>query len=178
MQQKPDESVDSDRPGAVRFPCIEGCCPVRTIIPRFRKQSYSLAEYVSALAADQTGLSKSDGARIALLIGEGEIYLPIQTALPCGMIVAELLTNAFKHAFLGDRTGTVAIGFARDGDTISISVSDDGPGMPEGFDPQDTDSFGWQLIVNLAAQIGGSVHVSGPGTRVTLTIPQAQGSMP
>lgn len=134
----------------------------------------NLAEYIGALAADQAALSGADYSRIALVIGEGEIYLPIETALPCGMIVSELLTNAFKHAFAGDRAGTVAIDFARNSDTISISIADNGPGMPDGFDPRDTDTFGWQLIVNLIEQIGGSIQVSGPGTRVTFTFPEGR----
>jgi two-component sensor histidine kinase len=94
------------------------------------------------------------------------------------MVLCELLTNAFKHAFSGGNSGSVCVSaHARDG-AVLVEVVDDGRGMPDGFDPRRSGSFGWQLIRMLATQLDGSVELipSAPGTGVRLRF--VDGSLP
>jgi PAS domain S-box-containing protein len=129
--------------------------------------------YLQSLAGE---LQRSHGARSArrvqMRVAADEITLPIESALPCGMIVCELLTNIFKYAFPGNRTGTAQIRLTTADGQVRLIVSDDGVGLPPGFDPQQSTSFGWQLIQNLTAQLGGTLHVASlNGTTVSIGFP-------
>ncbi len=122
-------------------------------------------DYLQALIA---GLVKSMLAesRVRVVTEIGDVGLDIHTAIPCGLLVSELVSNAFKHAFPGGRAGEVAIRLARlpDG-KLSLSVADDGVGLPAGFDANRTASLGMQLVVLLCEQLGGTLEIRrGRGT--------------
>ena len=98
--------------------------------------------------------------RIRLSFHVSEVRLPIDEAIPCGLIVNELTSNALKHAFPDGRAGEIAIAFAHDSDNhATLTVSDDGVGMPEGFDYERSETLGIQLVYLLAGQIRGTVAV-------------------
>ena len=93
-----------------------------------------------------------------------------QKAIPCGLIVNELVVNAFKHAFPDRAAGTVRVLAALEGRQAVLQVGDDGVGLPVGFDPASVRSMGYQLIYMLAQQVGARVDVlSGPGTCLRFT---------
>jgi len=76
---------------------------------------------------------------------------------PLGIIVNELLTNAFKYAFPNERAGIISVSLVRQSDgSALLCVSDNGVGTPEGFDPSRSSGFGFLLVRSLAEQIGGS----------------------
>jgi two-component sensor histidine kinase len=86
--------------------------------------------------------------------------------------VCELLTNIFKYAFPGERSGSAHIWLAADDGHIRLTVSDDGVGLPRNFDPQHSPTFGWQLVHNLAKQLGATVSVGREGgTQVSISFP-------
>lgn len=96
--------------------------------------------------------------------------LCIEAAVPCGLIVNELVSNAFKHAFPGGRGGRVDVALECDADgAMRISVSDDGVGLPPDFSIAHQKSMGWQLIVNLIDQIDGEILMV-PGGRTVFTL--------
>lgn len=96
--------------------------------------------------------------------------LCIEAAVPCGLIVNELVSNALKHAFPGDRGGRVDVALECDADgAMRISVSDDGVGLPPDFSIAHQKSMGWQLIVNLIDQIDGEILMV-PGGRTVFTL--------
>ena len=96
--------------------------------------------------------------QIQLLINAAEVSLPINAAIPCGLIVNELISNALKHAFPGGRHGQVKIDVARElDDDIVLSVSDDGVGIPADLDLANATTLGLQLITLLAEQLGGAM---------------------
>ncbi|MBL8399055.1 MAG: response regulator [Candidatus Accumulibacter sp.] len=103
------------------------------------------------------------------------IVLGLETAIPCGLIVNELVTNAFKHAFPDGRKGKVVVELSENDDKrICLTISDNGVGLPAGFSPQRGKTLGWQLMAGLVNQIEGDLQVlPGPGTRIELTF-QAQ----
>ena len=97
---------------------------------------------------------------------------PRLRAIPCGLLVTELVTNAFKHAFPAGRTGEVRIELHAVDDELELVVADDGVGLPEGFDLANVKSLGLQLVPLLADQLGGRFTVGGgPGARFSLRFP-------
>jgi PAS domain S-box-containing protein len=132
-----------------------------------------LADYLRSLV-DCLQLSfRNRDVRIDVRVDSDAIELPVELALPSGMIVCELLTNVVKYAFPGAPGGAATVAARRTGDQVGLSVADDGVGLPPGFDPEQQETFGWQLVRSLVVQLDGRLEVAGgpPGTRVTISFP-------
>ena len=130
--------------------------------------------YIRALARDlqRSYLTSNVGVRVAA----DTLELPVESAVPCGMILCELLTNVFKYAFPDGRSGTAEVKIIAVDGHMQLSVSDDGIGLPGDFDPEQSSSFGWQLIRNLTAQLGGAAKVDRQcGTHVAISFPRHSG---
>ncbi len=103
------------------------------------------------------GLSSCD---IALNLETDNVSLDLNKAIPCGLLINELISNAFKHAFSGRQHGKIHIQFHTTvDDYFQLTVSDDGIGLSEDFDIRQTLSTGMQLIVRLSEQLDGTVQV-------------------
>jgi PAS domain S-box-containing protein len=102
----------------------------------------------------------ADPDRIVLAINAVEVRLPLSVAIPCGLMVNELISNALKHAFPGGRHGEIRIDLstASDGQVI-LSVEDDGVGIPDNLDLDQTATLGLQLVMLLTDQVGGKMVV-------------------
>jgi two-component sensor histidine kinase len=115
-----------------------------------------------------------DADRIKLVVEADAITLPIDTAIPCGLAVNELVSNALKHAFPGQAQGqiTTSLQMTRDGTAVAVTVADDGIGLPESLDVSTTPTLGLQLVSLLVDQLNGSLSMrrSRP-TRFLLTFP-------
>lgn len=101
------------------------------------------------------------------------VYLSIDRAIPCGLIVNELVTNALKHAFPGERSGRVSVEMRllRDVD-VEVLVSDDGIGLPAEFDPNTSSSLGMQLVQVLTEQLHAELDIqSREPTRFAFVFP-------
>lgn len=138
-------------------------------------QSSGLAQidfgsYLQALVKDLWhSYAAAVGGRICVHVKADSVALPIEAALPCGMIVCELLTNSIKYAFPAESSGQIHVALTGAEECVTLTVSDDGIGLPPDFDPARERTFGWQLIRNLAAQLGASLTTSrGPGAQVVL----------
>jgi PAS domain S-box-containing protein len=134
-----------------------------------------LGAYLRALTAQTERAHARPGlpVRVEVKVPEG-ISLPADTAMPCGLVVAELLTNAFKHAFPG-RPGRIEVEVAAGERALLLRVGDDGVGLPPDVDPSHPASFGLSLVDSLARQLGGAVRLErAGGTRVTLEFPHTQ----
>lgn len=100
------------------------------------------------------------------------VYLPVDIAIPCGLIVHELVSNALKHAFPENRPGNLKITLVAQDRNNILSVADDGVGLPPGLDFQQTNTLGLYLVNILTYQINGKVEVdTQAGTRFTITFP-------
>jgi len=99
------------------------------------------------------------------------IKLDVDTAIPLGLIANELISNCLKHAFSGRRQGVMRVALQKnDGSGHSLIVQDDGNGLPDGFDPDKTNSLGVKLVQMLSAQIKGQMNLkNGNGTEFTIT---------
>ncbi len=131
-----------------------------------------LAPYIRKLAS---GLFQSYGAEvrdIELDLQMEEVHVNIETAIPCGLIVNELLSNALKHAFPDGRSGVVKVELAReDGDRYVLWVSDDGIGCRE-VDMRTADSLGLRLVQDLTRQLQGDLEIDcdrGTGFQLTFS---------
>ncbi len=109
-------------------------------------------------------------ARIKPVIEADKISLDIDTAVPCGLIINELVSNALKHAFGTEGTGEIYVSLKYLTEKqVRLTVQDTGSGLPEGFDVFKSDSLGMQLINALSNQLDGTLKVTiDRGTRFTL----------
>jgi two-component sensor histidine kinase len=112
---------------------------------------------------------------IRLSFHVAEVRLPIDAAIPCGLIVNELISNALKHAFPNGRSGEICIDFTHDRDQHAmLAVTDDGIGIPEDFDYERSSSLGIQLVYLLTGQLCGAVTVQRAApTRFVIRFPLA-----
>ena len=108
--------------------------------------------------------------RIDLDLKIANIGLGITTAIPCGLILNELVSNALKHGFPGQRKGMVRISFRLlENQCYKLIVEDNGIGVPNTLDIKNTKSLGMQLVNILTAQIDGKITLDRKqGTRFTL----------
>jgi len=88
-----------------------------------------------------------------------DVHLNIDTAVPCGLIINELITNSIKHGFPDDKPGLIRIKLSESGGKYILSVKDNGVGFPETLDFRNTDTLGLQLINNLVLQLDGTIDV-------------------
>ena len=138
-------------------------------------QSQNLAEirindYLAAVTKQLMGAYESVQGRVALGIEVQPISLGIETAMPLGFIVTELLSNALKHAFPGTREGKVTVSLCRTNGDLDLVISDDGIGMPAEFPLKHPQSLGLRLVAIFVDQLQGETELTGnPGTRVRIT---------
>lgn len=119
------------------------------------------AEYVRNLATYLFRSYKASPAAISLSIETApDLRLSLDTAIPCGLIVNELVSNALKYAFPDGRSGEIGIAFGQLGDgRYSLKVCDNGVGVPDGFDFRQSPSLGLQLVNTLIEQLDGSIEL-------------------
>ncbi len=98
--------------------------------------------------------------RVALELNVPPAELDIDTAVPLGLILNELLTNSFKYAFGKGEPGTITIGLTRDEEYYRLSYRDSGPGLPEGMKIMELKSLGMKLLHRLGKQLGGNFSYS------------------
>ncbi|HEU4611483.1 MAG TPA: PAS domain S-box protein, partial [Kofleriaceae bacterium] len=129
-------------------------------------------EYLRALV-DYLVSALDDSGRIAATVTAPHVRLDLDRSIPCGLIVNELVTNAFRHAFPDQRSGNVWVEVHPiDGNMLVLEVRDDGIGMPPGFELRRAHSFGLQIALSLTNQLGGTIELeSGAGTTVRIAFP-------
>jgi PAS domain S-box-containing protein len=124
-----------------------------------------LGEYVNDLATHLFRSYKADGKGITLKVQAEDVHLGIDAAVPCGLIINELISNALKHAFPNGRRGEILVELQKNQQQISLCVSDNGIGFPTDLDFQNTNSLGLQLVNTLVGQLDGTIELqNGSGT--------------
>ncbi len=117
------------------------------------------ADYIKHLATYLLQSYVVDQASVTIETDVDNIFLDIDTAIPCGLIINELVTNSLKHAFTGAMEGCITIHLREDKDKFILRVRDNGIGFPETIDFQNTETLGLQLINNLVMQLEGTVEL-------------------
>ena len=125
-------------------------------------------EYLQNLCEDLSGLLFQEGSGYAIVVDASNVEIPTTLAIPLGFIVNELVTNSAKYA---EGHVTVRIEATSPTDRL-LSVIDDGPGLPAGFEPTHSKGLGMKIVLSLVQQIGGELRIlpgdNGRGTRFTV----------
>ncbi len=126
--------------------------------------SIDFTSYIEDLLSFLFSSYEGGTGRISLLVDVGKVALDIDWAIPCGLIINELVSNALKYAFPDDRRGEIAICFVVDEDDwITLKVSDNGIGFPPALDPWQTETLGLQLVRLLVQQLQGEISLAQQG---------------
>lgn len=131
-------------------------------------------DYVSSLAHGLNLSCNPDPSRIRININvdQAPVQLKLDTAIPCALILNELIMNGFKHAFPGDRKGEISVQFVRGEDINHLIVHDNGIGLPADFNVDKSPSLGLQLVTVLSDQIDAKLRILNEnGTKFVLSCP-------
>jgi PAS domain S-box-containing protein len=127
--------------------------------------SIDFGEYVRSLTIDLFRTYRGHAGGIQLKIEVDEVFLSLDHAVSCGLILNELMTNALKYAFPDGRNGTIWVELHGTPEhMLNLRVADDGVGIPVGFDVFNTKTLGLQLVNNLVRQLDATIEVETSGT--------------
>jgi PAS domain S-box-containing protein len=131
------------------------------------------AQYAQELVTELNVACGSAQRSISVRVDSQPIQLEVNRAVPCALIMNELVTNALKHAFPGDRSGAVHITFRESAPGwLELAIADNGVGCPEGAGGAPGKSLGLRIVYILAKQLDGSIRQDrGDGTRFVLHFP-------
>lgn len=133
----------------------------------------------AALSNDQPSLGlNASSSTIKLELNIARVYLTVERAIPCGLIVSELVANSLKHAFPEGRSGVVRVELQaeNDGLQVSLRVSDTGVGLPANLAERQARSLGLQLVSDLSRQLEGRLEMgSGAGASFTVAFQKRTG---
>jgi two-component sensor histidine kinase len=140
----------------------------------------NLGQYAARLIEEVARTYAVDPARLTLETALEDVWVGLDTATPCGLLLHELLTNCFKHAFPKGITGRVRVELrTTDEQTLLLRVGDTGCGFPEELDFHTTDSLGLQLVCTMAEQLHGTITLErAEGTLFTVLVPLGSSQAP
>jgi two-component sensor histidine kinase len=141
----------------------------------YQSESFSeieLSRYARRLVTQFVSFYQKDSLVSVSVVGDG-ISLDLARAVPLGLLLNELVSNAFKHAFPGNTRGQIEIRLIDAGEGIRLQVADTGAGLPAGFERRTSATLGLQLVHMLAKQLGGEVTFeSRGGTTADVYVPR------
>ena len=137
-------------------------------------------EYVHNLCNNLLFSYYPKGKRVFIEQDIADVHLNLDTSIPCGLIINELISNSLKYAFVNQEEGTIHIvvkgGTKKEKDLVTITVNDNGPGLPKGLDFEDSPSLGLQLVTVLTKQLNGKITLdNSKGAKYTLTFVNENG---
>ena len=140
----------------------------------FRSRDLTKIDFSDYIKTISVQIFRSYGAyskRIGLEVHVENIILDVDTAIPCGLIVTELVSNSLKHAFIDGRAGSIYIKLSCDNTGMStLLVRDNGVGLPSHVNLKHLDSLGLKLVGALVNQLAGTVEIeTSPGTTFMIT---------
>jgi PAS domain S-box-containing protein len=130
----------------------------------------NLSEFISSLANSLFHSFKLSHDKVRLNMNIPDVYIDVDIMMPCGLIINELVSNAFKYAFPEEKEGEVTIELHEEDDEITLIVKDNGIGISNGLDIQNAKSLGLQIVSSLTNQIHGKLkllHDDGTEFRIT-----------
>jgi PAS domain S-box-containing protein len=144
----------------------------------YRTTNFSSIDFKSYMENLSTNLIASyhvQSAKVHLRTEMDEVELVLDQAIPCGLLVNELITNALKYAFVNRKEGEVFISMKEENSNVLLVIEDNGVGLPKDFDMLKTDTLGLQLVATLTEQLDGQISVTTErGTKYLLTFEKAK----
>lgn len=129
-----------------------------------------IGEYIQNLLKYLYQIYDIDSNHIKAITDIDMILVNIDTAIPIGLIINELISNSFKHAFPDNKPGKITLSLKKPDDKIILTVSDNGIGISPKIDINNMSSLGMQLVLSLTRQLGGHIALDrSHGTTFTLT---------
>ncbi|MDY9923224.1 PAS domain S-box protein [Methanobacterium sp.] len=120
----------------------------------------NFAEYIETLVSDLYSSYTTSTRQVTPFINVENVRFNIETAVPCGLIINELISNSLKHAFPKGKTGTLSVSLKTSDEWNELVISDDGVGFPEEFDIQNSKTLGLQLVNILVKQLDGKITLN------------------
>jgi len=117
------------------------------------------ANYLRNIITNLTQTYQLEENKATLNFDLDEVSLDLDTSIPCGLIFNELISNAFKYAFRGNKKGILSVRLKQQNEEVTLSIKDNGPGIPKDLDINNSNSLGFQLVTALADQIGGKLEI-------------------
>jgi two-component sensor histidine kinase len=135
-----------------------------SIVHEMLYQSKTLSEiemdsYIEKLVRVITNTLQPEDKDIDVNVSSEDFWLNINQAIPCALIVNELVTNSFEYAFEGRGSGQLDVTIAKKEDMVRVQVRDDGIGLPENFEEMRKTSLGMSLIENLTKQLETEIEI-------------------
>lgn len=128
----------------------------------------NFADYIQNILSEIEG-SYFTSALVKTKTNIEDVYLDINTAIPCGLIINELISNVLKHAFKNRKEGHIKLDFSKKGENFELVVQDDGIGLPPEIDLINSNTLGLQLVGALVDQLNGTINISRKnGTQFTI----------
>ncbi|MEN6573901.1 sensor histidine kinase [Methanobacterium aggregans] len=119
----------------------------------------NFGEYIKNLTTYLFQSYVVDSESVKLVVDVEDVTFGIDTAIPCGLIINEIVTNSIKYAFPEDRVGEITIKLWAEDKTILLEISDDGVGVPDDFSIVETKTLGLQLVATLVKQLEGTIEL-------------------
>jgi PAS domain S-box-containing protein len=144
------------------------------LVPSDKAGEVDLGVYLSDVAAAVMHAHAVEGVRLELKVDAYPVS--VNVAMPAGLVVNELLTNALKHAFVGRAGGTIRLESVSDGNGCRVTIADNGVGLPEGLDWPKRGKLSALIVQSLRENAKAQVQVNsvpGQGVRVTLIFTRA-----
>lgn len=116
-------------------------------------------EYIRSLVDHLLFGYGTRSGKIKIGMNIDNVFLDVDTAIPCGLIINELVSNALKHAFPDDRPGEIGITFTHAQDQFMLAIADNGIGLPADLDFKKSTSLGLQLVDSLTNQLMGQMSL-------------------
>ena len=130
----------------------------------------NFSEYIQNIARNLFHSYGRPEGGINLTFDLEEVYLNLDTSIPCGLIINEVVSNSLKYAFKDRERGIVNIAFSKTkDDKLKLIIADDGIGLPDKFDIENAETLGLQLVTTLITQIGGVLEIdTSSGTKFSI----------
>ena len=131
--------------------------------------------FLDDLLPSLTESYRSVAGQVSITIEANDVKLPINEAIPCGLVVNELVSNALKHGFVHQASGHIDVRIRQDDQhMLELSISNDGEPIPDDLDLERTSTLGLQLVQLLTRQLDGSLEIRrAHPTRFTVRFPLA-----
>jgi PAS domain S-box-containing protein len=133
--------------------------------------SINFSDYVRNLSQNLIQSYSGFENKIELRLDIDDVFLNLDMAIPCGLIINELVSNSLKYAFPQKAKGQIFISVKKQKEKISLIISDNGVGLSKKIDYRNTQSLGLQLVVTLVEQVEGTIKMeTGKGTRFAISL--------
>ncbi len=151
---------------------------IRSMALVFRKlydsedlSSINIGSYFAALMSGLFATPSVRAGEVVFKTDLDDIHLPVNLAIPCGLILNELVSNALEHAFPGGGRGEISVSIKSTPEGRAVlTVKDNGVGLPPGLGPENADTLGFRLVATQVEQINGRMRLeSAGGTAVEIT---------